>query len=64
MADIVNLKHRRKQKTRAEKDRKAEANRAAHGTPKHLRQKKEAEDERAARQIEGHRLDEDDEPRT
>lgn len=56
MSEIVNLKRVRKQKARAEKDRTAEANRIQHGTPKHLRDLKQAEEEKAARDIEGHKL--------
>ena len=58
MAEIVNLKRVRKQKARKEKEAEAEANRVEHGTPKHLRDLKKAEDEQATRYIEGHKLDE------
>jgi hypothetical protein len=34
MAEIVNLRHSRKRKARAEKEREAAANRLAHGRPK------------------------------
>ncbi len=61
VAEIVNLKRVRKQKVRGEKDAAADANRVKHGTPKHLRQQKQAEDDQAARHIEGHRLDGDEE---
>ncbi len=56
VAEIVNLKRARKQKARAEKDKAAEANRAKHGTPKRLRDLKKAESDKAARNIEGHKL--------
>lgn len=60
MAEIVNLRCARKQKARKEKDAEAEANRARHGVTKHLRDLKAAEDEQAARHIEGHKLDDSD----
>ena len=37
MAEIVNLNRARKAKARAEKDKTAQANRIAHGTPKALK---------------------------
>ena len=37
MAEIINLRRARKGKAKAEKEKTAEANRVAHGTPKHLR---------------------------
>ena len=57
MSEIVNLRQMRKRKARKEKDAKAEGNRVRHGTPKHLRDLKKAEDEKTERAIEGHRLD-------
>ena len=56
MAEIVNLKRVRKQKARGEKDKAAEANRAKHGTPKRLRELNKAEADKAAQDIEGHKL--------
>lgn len=60
MAEIVNLRRARKAKGRAEKDRAADANRAKFGTPKSLRKRNLADVEKAARDIEGHKLDSDD----
>ncbi|HTT96460.1 MAG TPA: DUF4169 family protein [Rhizomicrobium sp.] len=60
MAEIVNLRRARKAKGRAEKDRAADANRAKFGTPKSLRAQNLAEAEKAARDVEGHKLDSDD----
>ena len=57
MSEIVNLKRVRKRKARKEKDAAADASRAKHGTPKHLRETEKARAEKAARDIEGHKLD-------
>ena len=57
MSEIVNLKRVRKDKAKKEKDAKAAANRAAFGTPKALRKLSEARKEKAAHEIEGHRLE-------
>lgn len=59
MAEIVNLKRVRKHKARGEKDKRAEANRARHGTLRALRDLKKAQDEKSARDIEGHKLTEE-----
>jgi hypothetical protein len=56
MGEIVNLRRARKQKARAEDAARAEANRARFGTPKAERRSREAEQERAARAHEGHKL--------
>ena len=48
MAEIVNLNRARKAKGRAEKEKTAEANRIAHGTPKVIRKLSEAQKEKAA----------------
>lgn len=57
-ADIVNLRRVRKQNARAEKEEMARANRTRHGLSKAERHKAEAEQERARRQLDGHRRDE------
>ena len=57
MAEIVNLRRARKQKMRAEDAARAEANRTRFGTPKAERQSREAEQQRAARAHEGHKLE-------
>jgi hypothetical protein len=59
-ADLINLRQARKAKARAEKDRTAEANRIAHGTPKALRKLEEARRDKAAQTLAGHRLEQDD----
>jgi hypothetical protein len=56
MAEIVNLRRVRKAKTRAEKDKAAQANRVAHGTPKALRNLGEAAAEKAEKSLSGHKL--------
>ncbi len=59
MAEIVNLRRARKTKARAEKDKAAEANRVAHGTPKALRKLAEKQGEKAAQEHSGRKLDPD-----
>jgi hypothetical protein len=60
MADIVNLKRVRKAKARREKEAEAEANRAKHGIAKPVRDLAKARDKKAKREIDAHRLTEDD----
>jgi len=55
VAEIVNLRQARKQKARADKDRSADANRAAFGRTKAEREHQRRLDEQAGRFIEGHR---------
>jgi hypothetical protein len=55
-AEIVNLREARKRKARAEKETRAEANRLRHGLPKLEKRRLKAEDDLAARRLEGHRL--------
>lgn len=59
MTQIINLRRARKQKKRTEKDKQAAANRAKFGRGKAERQGGRAEETRADRAFEGHRLDED-----
>jgi hypothetical protein len=58
MAEIVNLRRVKKAKARAEKSAQADANRARHGVAKPLRELAKARDEKAARDLEKHKLDE------
>jgi hypothetical protein len=60
MAEIINLRRARKGKARAEKEKTAEANRIAHGTPKALRKLEEARQEKARQRLSGHRLEKSD----
>ena len=63
MAEIVNLRRARKQKARAEAEKTAEQNRISFGRTKAERSLTEAERDKAARHIDGHRLDRgNDEP--
>jgi hypothetical protein len=59
MAEIVNLRRARKAKSRAEKDRAADANRAKFGTAKSERNLAKARAEKAARDTDSHRLDDE-----
>jgi hypothetical protein len=60
MADIVNLRRARKAKARSEKEIHAEANRAKHGVAKPVRNLAKARAEKAKRDIEAHRLADDE----
>ena len=57
MAEIVNLRRARKAKARSEKDKTAQANRVAHGTPKALRNLAELRKVKADQALSGHRLE-------
>ena len=57
MAEIVNLRRARKAAKRADDERRAEAKRVAHGTPKPLRQEIEARRQKAKRELEAHRIE-------
>jgi hypothetical protein len=58
-AELINLRRARKKKARAEKEKQAEANRVAFGTPKALRKLEKARTELAAKRLENKRLDDD-----
>lgn len=57
MAEIINLRRARKNQARAQKDKEADANRLAHGTPKALRELAEAKTRKAAERLSGHKLE-------
>jgi len=57
VAEIVNLRRARKAKTRADKDRTAEANRAKFGTAKSERELAKARSEKATHDLESSKLD-------
>jgi hypothetical protein len=57
MSEIVNLRHARKEKARTAKAEQAEANRIRHGTPKKLRALEKARAEKAAGDLNAHKLD-------
>jgi hypothetical protein len=52
-ADIVSLRKARKQKARADKERRAAENRAVHGLSKVERERQAREKDRVRREIEG-----------
>lgn len=58
MADVVNLRQRRKLKERTEKEAMAEANRQKFGRSKAEKQLQSVEAERARQKLDGHRRDE------
>lgn len=53
-AKIINLNRARKAKAKAEKTKKAEQNRAVHGTPKHLKRLTKAQNEKTRRDLDAH----------
>jgi hypothetical protein len=57
MADLINLRRARKAKARAEKDKTAQANRAAHGTPKALKKLEQARREQELSRLDSKKLD-------
>jgi hypothetical protein len=60
MAEIVNLRRARKAKARTEKDKTAQANRVAHGTPKAVRKLSQAQKDKAEQRLAGHQLEDDE----
>lgn len=61
-AEIVNLRQARKAKALAEKQRQAETNRAKFGRTKAEKEKSKEEGERQARLLDGHHLDNENDP--
>jgi hypothetical protein len=57
MVEVINLRRARKAKSRAEKEKTAEANRIAHGTPKALRKLSEAQKDKAEQHFSAHKLE-------
>lgn len=60
MADIVNLRNARKQAKRQQGELNARANRTAHGRPKHLRNLEDAQQDKATRDLDRHRIEKGD----
>ena len=60
MVEVINLRQARKAKDRAEKQKTAQANRIAHGTPKALRNLSEAQKNKAEQRLADHRLENKD----
>ena len=56
MAEIVNLRRARKQKSRAEREERAAANRLEHGRTRAEREALDIEKHLARRRLDGHRL--------
>jgi len=54
---VINLRRARKAKARDEKEKAAEANRLLHGTPKNLRDLAKARGDKAARDLDAHKKD-------
>jgi len=59
MGDVVNLRLARKAKGRADKAQQAASNRAAHGESKAAKAARQADLDRATRQIDGHKRETD-----
>lgn len=57
MAELVNLRTARKQAKRGHSEQQANANRLAHGHPKHLRKLEEAHQEKVGRELDRHRIE-------
>jgi hypothetical protein len=57
MTEIINLRHVRKTKARAEKSKAADANRVAHGIAKPVKKLAEARTEKARQTLSGHKLE-------
>ena len=57
MAEIINLKRVKKAKARAEKSAQADANRVKHGVAKPVRDLAKERGEKAAHDLEKHKLD-------
>jgi hypothetical protein len=60
MAELVNLRTARKRAKRLEDERKAAANRLAHGRPTRLRQLDSAQRAKAVQDLDRHRIEEGD----
>ena len=60
MAELINLRNARRRAERAKKEREADTKRLAHGQPKHVRTLRKAEERKAARDLDTHRLERED----
>jgi hypothetical protein len=60
MAELVNLRGARKRAKRQHDDQHAHANRLAHGQPKHLRTLEGAQQVKASRDLDQHRIEKGD----
>lgn len=59
MSEIINLRRARKEKARAEADARAAANRATHGRTKADKSISKARMEKAAKDLDGHKREDD-----
>jgi hypothetical protein len=57
MADVVNLRTARKQAKRQDGEQRAQVNRLAHGQPKHVRKLDDAQQNKATRDLDSHRIE-------
>jgi len=57
MADLINLRLARKRAKQRQEDERANANRLAHGQPKHRRKLEAARQAKAGRDLDLHRID-------
>jgi hypothetical protein len=57
MAELVNLRLARKRAQQRQEDERASANRLAHGQPKHRRKLEAAQQAKASRDLDLHRID-------
>lgn len=57
MAELINLRTVRKRAARRKDEQSADANRLAHGQPKHIRDLHTAEQEKAGRTLDLHRIE-------
>lgn len=60
MAELVNLRTVRKQAKRKQDEARTNANRLAHGQPKRARKLAAAQEAKAHRNLDGHRIDKGD----
>jgi hypothetical protein len=60
MAELVNLRTNRKRAKRRQDDLRADANRLAHGQPKHRRKLEAAQQAKSSRDLDLHRIDKGD----
>ena len=57
MVELVNLRTARKQAKRRQSEQRADANRLAHGQPKHERKLNDAQQAKADRELDRHRIE-------
>jgi hypothetical protein len=60
MAELVNLRAARKRAKKRQDDLRADTNRLAHGQPKHRRKLEAAQQAKASRDLDRHRIDKGD----